>query len=93
MRHVLHQGWLDERRGDNGVGLEKGGENLLESRADVAAAVEESGDEEKDEGAGRREGGEGGGEEEAEKSKEEEIREWNEMRSFLKEMPGWKEKG
>lgn len=73
--------------GDNGVGLEDWGDNLLESRADVAVAVEESGDEEKNEGAGRREGG---GEEEAEKSKEEEIREWNEMRSFLKEMPGWK---
>lgn len=49
---MLHQGWLDEQRGGNGIGLEEGAENLLESRADVAVAVGESEDEEKEGGGG-----------------------------------------
>lgn len=55
--------------------------------------VDEEGRGEQEEEGGDEEEEEESGKEEAEKSQEEQIREWNEMRSFLKETPGCEEKG
>lgn len=90
MRHVLHQGWLDERWGNKGAGLEEGvricwrADQMWQwqnGKVTTKKKEEEVVEDEKERGEEKCGDKEEEGKE-AEKSKEQGIREWNEIRSF-----------